>query len=187
MEENVYYRAAILTDRNTLAHKSIAPVTGPKTKINNLLPSIQNYLEENQEKYKELFPDISTRIKHTGKYTFQLLSEEKKESFDTVTLNFLNFLKDIGALTPGSNGSLPPWVLNLPDEKEREIRKKLHYTYGTANAPPLQSHHVTINYDNHTPDGIHPCPPCRIECAGIVIYTTNLAGELLDKVWGIYF
>ena len=80
------------------------------------------------------FPDVSNRIKNAGKYKLQLLSEEKVEKFNQITLDFLDFLNEISALTPGTDETLPSWVTNLADEKEKEERKRLHYTYGTANA-----------------------------------------------------
>lgn len=183
----VFYRAAILVRHENLEHKSIAPITGQKETINACLPKIQDFLEKNKQMYKSQFPDISSRIKYSGKYKLQLLSEEKTAKFDKITLDFLEFLKEINVLTPGTDETLPPWVINLTNEKEKEERKQLHYTYGTANAPPLQSHHVTIDYNNEEPDGQIECPHRIIDCIGIVIYTTNLKGELLEKVWGTYF
>lgn len=188
MEDSiVFYRAAILVRDENLEHKSIAPFSGKKEKIDACLPTIQDFLEKNKQNYKSLFPDVSNRIKNAGKYKLQLLSEEKVEKFNQITLDFLDFLNKISALTPGTDETLPSWVTNLADEKEKEERKRLHYTYGTANAPPLQSHHVTLDYNNKEPDGITECSDRTIDCIGIVIYTTNLNGELLDKVWGIYF
>ena len=180
-------RVAFLRDNgeNPLEHKSLAPVN---LKDDETYPSkldnIKDYLKTNKNYYKQIFENSkSNKTEYKGKYELLKLDDHKKDIYDKITLDFFDFLKEIDALTPGTDDDLPHWINELPDENEKKIRKDLHYKYGTGNAPPLQSHHVTLNYNNQIPNKIVNYDDIDIIFGSIVIYTTNLAGELIDEVW----
>tara|TARA_B100001248_G_C27331660_1_gene431734 strand:+ start:160 stop:729 length:570 start_codon:yes stop_codon:yes gene_type:complete len=180
-------RVAFLRDNgeNLLEHKSLAPVNLKDDETySNKLELIKNYLTSNKNYYKEIFENCkSNKTEYSGKYELLKLDDNKKDIYDKITLDFFDFLKEIQALTPGTNDDLPPWITNLPDGDVKTARKNLHYKYGTGNAPPLQSHHVTLNYNNQIPNKIVNHDDIDIIFGSIVIYTTNLAGELIDEVW----
>lgn len=179
-------RVAFLRDNgeNPLEHKSLAPVNlKDDESYLSKLELIKDYLKTNKNYYKEIFKNCkSNKTEYSGKYEFLKLDDNKKDIYDKITLDFLNFLKQIEALTPGTDDDLAPWINSLP-ENEKKIRKDLHYKYGTGNAPPLQSHHITLNYNNQILNKIVNHDDIDIIFRSIVIYTTNLAGELIDEVW----
>lgn len=180
-------RVAFLRDngKNPLEHKSLAPVNLKDDETySNKLELIKNYLKTNKNYYKKIFKNCkSNKTEYSGKYELLKLDDNEKDTYDKITLDFFDFLKNIQALTPGTDDDLPPWINDLPDEDEKTARKKLHYNYGTGNAPPLQSHHITLDYNNQTPNKIVDHSDIIIIFGSIVIYTTNLAGELIDEVW----
>ena len=169
---------------NPLEHKSLAPVNlKDDESYSSKLENIKNYLLSNKSCYKEIFENCkSNKTEYKGKYQLLKLDDDKKDIYDKITLDFFEFLKKNQALTPGTDDDLPPWINNLP-ENEKQIRKNLHYKYGTGNAPPLQSHHVTLNYNNQILDKIVEHDYIDIIFESVVIYTTNLAGELVDEIW----
>tara|TARA_Y200000002_G_scaffold382445_1_gene399530 strand:+ start:2115 stop:2684 length:570 start_codon:yes stop_codon:yes gene_type:complete len=170
---------------NPLEHKSLAPVNlKDDESYSSKLGLIKNYLTTKKKYYKEIFENCkSNKTEYSGKYKLLKLDDDKKDIYDKITLDFFDFLKHIEALTPGTDDDLPPWIILLPDGDVKTARKYLHYKYGTGNAPPLQSHHVTLDYNNSIPNKIVNHSDINIIFESIVIYTTNLAGELIDEVW----
>jgi hypothetical protein len=158
-------------------HKSLGVMNTTPKDFRNFKPTLQRYFESKNDEYETLRNTVAEKIVCIGKYKMLKFPEYKKKRLDEMTIDFLNFLDHHGYLTPGTEENLAPWVLNLKDENEKKLRKELHLKYGTANAPPLQSHHITLDYDNNE-NGDFDCQ-VSLELERIVVSETNMRGELV--------
>ena len=158
-------------------HKSLGVMNTTPKDFRNFKPTLQRYFESKNDQYETLRNTVAKKIVCIGKYKMLKFPEYKKKRLDEMTIDFLNFLDHHGYLTPGTEENLAPWVLNLKDENEKKLRKELHLKYGTANAPPLQSHHITLDYDNNE-NGDFDCQ-VSLELERIVVSETNMRGELV--------
>jgi hypothetical protein len=100
-------RVAFLRDngKNPLEHKSLAPVNLKDDETySNKLELIKNYLKTNKNYYKEIFKNCkSNKTEYSGKYELLKLDDNEKDTYDKITLDFFDFLKNIQALTPGTD------------------------------------------------------------------------------------
>lgn len=173
-------------------HKTIFSIKTDEQKFNLAKDDLIDFLRKRKNIYKAIFPNISTNYKIMNKYYFQLLDESYKIYYDAMTTDLLNFLREKNLITPGTDENIPPWMKNLEDGPEKDEKMNLYYMYGTAQAPPLMSHHLTLNYnldEKYYDNGIFENEnkeEIEINYAGIVISNTNAAGQLTHTIFTEY-
>lgn len=174
---------SLITEALEKLHKSIGVITLTNRQYQVLKPKLITWLESKIIYIKSLFETevIATEIHYLNGYAMLKFPNSLKEKLDNISVQFFKFLKQNGCLTPGTEENIPEWVIKLPEGEEKEMRIQLHYKYGTANAPPLQSQHVTIDYESEVADGTIVEVKARLTCYNVGVYHTNHLGQLIGE------
>ena len=184
MEMEIKNLDEIFIKTNNL-HKSIVVFSVPKNTYDLLEPKLKKWLESKRSYIRNLFKEQVTanRLVYDGAYSLLKFPDTLKDQLDNLTIELLNFLRENKCLTPGTLENLPDWVKKKPDP-EKTDRTNLHLEFGSANVPPLQSHHVTIDYENTNPNGVVDVEAI-LECYSLGAYYTDHLGQLVGLIFTI--
>lgn len=180
---------SVLTEREEIdkpLHKSIFSIKTDKQKFDLAKNDLIEFLQSRKKIYQAIFPNISTHYKIEGSNYMQLLDESFKIYYDAMSTDLLNFLIEKNLITQGTEESISPQLKKLEDGPEKEAKNELFLKYGSAQAPPSMSHHLTLYYnlDENLENNIFKNTndeEIKINYAGIVISEINRAGQLIGE------